>query len=193
MPSKRPKELRQILTVSLKLYLTWIGFFSRKALLFNSFEWGPSAGPLLTFTIVETIKAKQGGCLVRAKVVLGHVCTELLLIGLLLLGLAPLLEDSQVIKAFGIEGAFMILLALLSLRDAFAKKIDLKTHSDWRSNQTQAKENPLAGPSLKQHGLRERCGWFYPLICGALVSIRNPFWWIWWATGGGIFMSQLDN
>lgn len=146
-------------------------------------------GPLLTFTVVETIKTTHRGWLVGAKVVLGHACAELLLLVLLVLGLAPLLQDGLVIKAIGTVGAaLMLLFAFLTLRDVFAKKINLTLAK--LKDLAKTKELAQTGPRTQSQESGKSWEGLYPLVGGALVSMSNPFWWVWWATVGVVFMSQ---
>jgi threonine/homoserine/homoserine lactone efflux protein len=131
-------------------------------------------GPLLTYTIVQTLKAPRRGWLTGPLVIAGHAVIELLLIIGLLLGLSALLTNELTVRIIGTAGAcFLILLTLLTLRDVFIKKVSLPNCDNLKTN---------GGRGVMR----------LPWMGGALVSMSNPFWWIWWATLGFFFMRQYD-
>ncbi len=111
-------------------------------------------GPLLSVTISES---GRRGWTVGPRFILGHALLELLLLVGLFLGLAPLLSSTNafVFIAFA-GGAVMIWMAWEMFRSL---------------------------PTLTLHGeKREREGSL--ILTGALMSLANPYWIIWWATIG---------
>jgi threonine/homoserine/homoserine lactone efflux protein len=131
-------------------------------------------GPLLTYTIAQTLKAPRRGWFTGPLIIAGHAVIELVLIIALLLGLSALLKNEVTVRVIGTAGAaFLVLLALLTLRDVFIKKVSLPRRDE-----------------VKANGLKGAMN--LPWLGGALVSMSNPFWWIWWATLGFFFMRQYN-
>jgi threonine/homoserine/homoserine lactone efflux protein len=112
-------------------------------------------GPLLTVTISESTRR---GVVAGPLLIAGHAILELLLVIALLLGLGPLLKNQLffVIIAFA-GGLIMLWMALGMFRS-------LPTLSVSYSANGKAKNNLL--------------------LSGALMSVVNPYWIIWWATIG---------
>jgi threonine/homoserine/homoserine lactone efflux protein len=51
----------------------------------------------------------------------------------------------------------------------------------------------IASPFTERtEGARSAAGVANPLLGGILVSMSNPYWWVWWATIGLAFMLQYD-
>ena len=111
-------------------------------------------GPLLSATISES---GRRGWKVGPLFILGHGVLEALLIVGLFLGLAPLLVSNTafIIIAFA-GGGFLVWMALGMFRSL---------------------------PGLSLVGETEDSGKSLPLT-GALMSMANPYWIIWWATIG---------
>ena len=111
-------------------------------------------GPLLSATISES---GRRGWKVGPLFMLGHGVLEAMLIVGLFLGLAPLLVSNIafIIIAFA-GGGFMIWMALGMFRSL---------------------------PKLTLTGEKVKSGKSLP-ITGALMSLANPYWIIWWATIG---------
>ena len=119
-------------------------------------------GPLLSATISES---GRRGWKVGPLFILGHGVLEALLIIGLFLGLAPLLVSNTafIIIAFA-GGGFLVLMALGMFRSL---------------------------PGLSLAGETEESGKSLPLT-GALMSLANPYWIIWWATIGlGYVLSSV--
>ncbi len=128
-------------------------------------------GPLLTYTIVRSAQARRRGFLVGAWVILGHALLESALIVALLLGLAALLRSGiavRLIGAFG--GSFLVVMGLSLLRQVVRGRI----------------APPGADPTAE--AIRPA----NPVLAGVLVSMSNPYWWVWWASVGFAFMAQYD-
>jgi len=141
-------------------------------LAFSSFIIGLSGammpGPLLTYVISGSLKR---GFIAGPLIIIGHAVLELLLVVLLLLGLNQLFASPLFTAIIGIIGGIvLILMALDMIRSASTKSLSL--------------EKSLEADSSTEHKLR---GFIIP---GALISIANPYWTIWWATIG---MSYLAN
>ncbi len=129
-------------------------------------------GPLFTYTIAKTVQAPRRGFLVGLWVSLGHAALEALLIVGLLAGLSELLRLRLVIWIVGGLGSILLLyMGVGLLRDAIRGRLpDLAPGA----------VSPTAG------GLQR----LPSAVGGVLVSMSNPYWWIWWATVGSAFMVQ---
>jgi threonine/homoserine/homoserine lactone efflux protein len=112
-------------------------------------------GPLLTVTISETA---WRGLLVGPLLIIGHSILELILVVILLLGLAPLITNDLVITVVGVFGGVIMLWMAVSM---------------FRS---------LPSLTIKWNAQEKARGNL--IVTGALMSLANPYWTIWWATIG---------
>lgn len=112
-------------------------------------------GPLLTATIGESLRK---GMKVGPLLVLGHGIAELLLLIVLLCGLAPFLQRQEVFVGIAIIGGALLLWMAFSMVYALPG-LNLSF-----SEATEV-DNPL-------------------VVSGALLSVANPYWILWWATIG---------
>ena len=137
-------------------------------------------GPLLTYTIVKTMQTQKRGFLVGAWVIAGHGLLESVLVVLLLLGFAVILKKPIALKIIGaVGGTFLIYMGLNLLINLISAKIPKVFNN---ANETQ--ETPASGEQeIRLPG---------PIIGGIVVSMSNPYWWIWWATIGMAFVLQYD-
>lgn len=121
-------------------------------------------GPLLTVTIGESARR---GVWVGPKLIAGHAILELLLLLALLAGLGPFLTNPYffIVLAF-VGGAVMLWMGAGMLQSI--KKLTLNTNSESKS-----KGNLL--------------------LSGALMSVANPYWIIWWATIGIGYIVHAQN
>jgi threonine/homoserine/homoserine lactone efflux protein len=123
-------------------------------------------GPLLTYTIARTVQAPRRGFLVGPLVIAGHGALEMVILCALVFGVTEFLKAPTVIKAIGVAGA--ILLAYMGvglLREVFQKRA----------------VDPLAVDERQAGSLVSRMN---PVLAGILLSLSNPYWWIWWVTAG---------
>ncbi|HPP05595.1 MAG TPA: LysE family transporter [Spirochaetota bacterium] len=113
-------------------------------------------GPLLSYTITKSL---EKGWKAGPMIIIGHAILEILILIVLILGLSPFLNNNLVIGIISIIGMIILLfIALDMILTVIKKKIDF--------NQTK---------SLLSNNL---------IISGILMSISNPFWFIWWVTIG---------
>ncbi len=133
-------------------------------------------GPLLTYTIMKTLETRERGSMVGVLVIAGHAVLESALVILLLAGFASLLRNEVTIRVIGTIGGMVLAylggrliydLARGRVGDVFA-----------------AGQNTPEG-----HAPRRLPRAF---IGGIIVSMSNPYWWIWWASIGLAFMVQYD-
>jgi threonine/homoserine/homoserine lactone efflux protein len=135
-------------------------------------------GPLLTYTIVRTAQSRRRGFLVGAWVIAGHALLESALVVALLLGLSSLLRTGMVVRLIGaLGGSFLVVMGVSLLRQLAR---GAATAPDVGSSEA---AGPAQGPAIKPAN---------PVLAGVLVSMSNPYWWIWWATVGFAFMVQND-
>lgn len=113
-------------------------------------------GPLLTITIGES--AKRGG-IVGPLVVVGHGILEFVFLIFIVLGVANLFTSPSVYSFVAICGGFV----LIYMGYGIIKNI--KNYS------------LTASPAKEKQGL-------HPVIIGVVVSLSNPYWFIWWITIG---------
>jgi threonine/homoserine/homoserine lactone efflux protein len=112
-------------------------------------------GPLLTVTISESTRR---GISAGPLLIAGHAILELLLVIALLLGLGPLLKNEIFFVVIAFAGG------LIMLWMAWGMFRSLPTLSVSYSGESIAKNNLI--------------------LSGALMSLVNPYWIIWWATIG---------
>ena len=120
-----------------------------------AFSGAMMPGPLLTVTITES---SHHGMIAGPMLIIGHGLLEIVLIVALYFGLAPILKHDTffLITAF-VGSAIMILMAWGMFRSLPTLSISMKTEGTRKNNL---------------------------LMTGALMSLVNPYWIIWWATIG---------
>lgn len=120
-----------------------------------AFSGAMMPGPLLTVTISES---SSRGAMAGPLLMLGHAILELILVVALLLGLAPLFNHQLflMIIAF-VGGAIMFWMAWGMFRS-------------------------LPRLTVQQEAVVEKKNNL--VLAGALMSLANPYWIIWWATIG---------
>jgi len=137
-------------------------------------------GPLFTYTIAKTMQSRRRGFLVGLWVTLGHAALEALLIAGLLVGLSELLHNRVVIWVVGgLGSALLLYMGVGLLRDAIRRRVPELDGA--RQSPTAEPGSAAAGTGLQR---------LPPALGGVLVSMSNPYWWIWWATVGSAFMVQ---
>jgi threonine/homoserine/homoserine lactone efflux protein len=130
-------------------------------------------GPLFTYTVAKTVASPRRGFLTGLWVTLGHAVLEALLIVALLLGISELLRIRAVLLGIGTVGcAVLLYMGVGLIRDALRGKTpDLDP------------EASRAGSALRR---------LPPVIGGVVISMSNPYWWIWWVTVGSAFMLRFE-
>ncbi|NLO21794.1 MAG: LysE family transporter [Syntrophomonadaceae bacterium] len=124
-------------------------------------------GPLLTVTIAESMKR---GFIAGPLIMLGHAALEISLIIALVAGLSAFLSSAAVSNSIALlGGGFLLYLGFSMSKDA------IKGHIS------------LAGMEEAQAGT-EKNG-LHPVLAGAVISLANPYWSIWWATVGLTYLS----
>lgn len=112
-------------------------------------------GPLLTATISES---SRRGFVAGPLMIAGHGILELFLVVALLLGLAPFFQDPMVFVATAFFGSLVLLWMAYGM---------------FRSL-----------PSLRLSFEEKETKGHHPITSGILMSLANPYWFIWWATIG---------
>ena len=139
-----------------------------------------SPGPLLTYTIIKSVQTSKHGYLMGLWIIIGHAILELGIIILLLLGFSFILKNIIVIRIIGIVGGLILVFFGLSIvRDVYFGNISVDF---------------LNSPDMQNHEAASSIsrGLENPVIGGIMVSMSNPYWWVWWATIGLSFMIQFD-
>lgn len=119
-------------------------------------------GPMLTVTINQSYKK---GFKAGPLIVLGHSILELILVTLLVYGLSHVLKNYLLIGLIALLGC----LVLIWLSWGIFKE---------------AKSSELEIPSSQQVEKDYGTGPAGVVFSGILVSLSNPYWFIWWATVG---------
>jgi len=137
-------------------------------------------GPLLTYTIIKSIKASKRGYLMGLWIIAGHAIVEMAIIVFLLLGFSFMLENILVVRTIGLlGGVILVYFGVSMLRDVYLRNIST---SFLNSSEEQNQRTDL----FKSKGLEN------PIFGGIMVSMSNPYWWVWWATIGLAFMVQFN-
>lgn len=120
-----------------------------------AFSGAMMPGPLLTVTISES---SRRGAVAGPLLMLGHAVLELLLVIALLMGLAPLFSHQLFLMVVAFAGGAIMFWMAWGM---FRSLPGLTVHH----NTVVEKKNNL-------------------VLAGALMSLANPYWIIWWATIG---------
>jgi threonine/homoserine/homoserine lactone efflux protein len=128
-------------------------------------------GPMLAVTVGETARR---GFWTGPLIVLGHALLELLLVVLLVLGLASVLGKEEVKTVIGLVGGlFLVYFGWGMARDALKGRVTLDF----------GEEEAPGSPSRAGRSM-------HPVAAGILVSLSNPYWSMWWATIGLLYITQ---
>jgi threonine/homoserine/homoserine lactone efflux protein len=112
-------------------------------------------GPLLAVTISE---AARRGARAGPLIVLGHMLLEAALVAVVALGFAAVLQRPRVVGVMALAGsAVLCWLGADMVRSARGLSLEAETRRAVR---------------------------LHPVTAGAVVSLSNPYWTIWWATIG---------
>ncbi|MBN1257294.1 MAG: LysE family transporter [Planctomycetes bacterium] len=120
-----------------------------------TFSGAMMPGPLLSITISESARR---GFIAGPLLMIGHSILEAVLVIALLFGLAPFLEQETVKAVIFFTGTAILLWMAIGMFH------NLPTLS-----------LPVKGETTKSKNL---------FLSGALVSMANPYWSVWWATIG---------
>lgn len=113
-------------------------------------------GPLFTYDVSESARR---GFWTGPQLALGHSLLELLVVVALGLGLGPLLNVSVVGAVVGLlGGGFLIWMGYRMARSAPGQTLSMQS------------AGRVSGPG--------------PVLAGALVSLANPYWSVWWVSIG---------
>jgi len=125
-------------------------------------------GPMLTL-VISSVAEK--GFWTSFFIVVGHSLLELLVVISFFLGVIKHLENPLIVKIIGIlGGVFLLYLGVDIIISIFRKKyiIDFKSI---------VKKRTITGKST-----------VIVILKGVLVSLMNPYWYIWWITIGAAFI-----
>jgi threonine/homoserine/homoserine lactone efflux protein len=125
-------------------------------------------GPMLTLVISSVA---QKGFKTAVFIVLGHSVLELLIVASFYLGVLKYLDNALAVKIISVVGgAFLIYMAVSIIVSVVRKKIKL---------------------DLDTKNITQNLGVKGTLIItgkGILISLANPYWYVWWMTIGAAFM-----
>ncbi|MFZ5648894.1 MAG: LysE family transporter [Bacillota bacterium] len=131
-------------------------------------------GPLLAVAVGEAAKR---GFWSGPLLVLGHAVLEFLLVVLLVLGLASVLGKVEARIIIGLVGGlFLFYFGWGMARDSLKGKVTLDLED-------KKPGIPAGSPGGGGRGM-------HPVAAGALVSFSNPYWSMWWATVGLLYITQ---
>lgn len=123
-------------------------------------------GPLLTVTISESAKR---GYIAGPLLIVGHSVLELGLVAAIWFGLDVYLKAAPVMAATALVGGSILLyLGIEMLRTAGRQSI-----------KAESREGAAQGRT--------------PVLTGALTSLANPYWILWWATVGLAYLMKISG
>jgi threonine/homoserine/homoserine lactone efflux protein len=155
-PGLPPEEAKQSLPARLGLATVFGVAFA------TGLSGAVMPGPLL---IVDVQEALKQGAIAGPLLMIGHGLLELAAILLLILGLIRFARSPAVTGTIGLLGG----LILIWLAHGTLTSSGLSS--------CQAVSEALAGGAGPSSAVRT-------IILGAVMSLANPYWWLWWATVG---------
>jgi threonine/homoserine/homoserine lactone efflux protein len=137
-----------------------------------------SPGPVLTYVVYRCIHGKRPAYLESALIILGHALLEGVLIAVLLVGLASMIQIPAVLQGIGLVGGGLLIFFGQDLVRSVAKgQVDVSF----------LVQGDDPAPERSRPNLPEN-----PVLGGIVISMSNPYWWLWWATIGLAFMAQYN-
>ncbi len=133
-------------------------------------------GPLFTYTVARTLVTGRAGWLTGARVIAGHAALEGLLVCGLVLGVVSFLRAPAAVKVIGVVGGLLLLYVGFGLLREAIRGGGLALAG--------AGQAPVAPAGV--------AGRLPPVLAGVLLSMSNPYWWIWWVTVGSAFLLRFD-
>ena len=112
-------------------------------------------GPLLATVIAQSFRH---GAKTAPLIMLGHAALEAVLMGLIVLGIAPLVSSAAVMRAIALAGALVLCYFGIRLLVS-VPRLRMDTESS---------------PATASH----------LVLMGITVSLSNPYWTVWWLTIG---------
>jgi len=143
-------------------------------------------GPLLTYTIIKSVQSGKRGYLMGLWIITGHAILEMVIIIFLLFGFSFILQNIIVVRTIGVAGGALLIYFGLSIIGNVHKD-NIPTYFLNSFNKSDHEPQKQTHSSTKTNK-----GLDNPIVGGILVSMSNPYWWIWWATIGFAFMIQFD-
>ncbi len=155
-----------------------------------------SPGALLTYTIYQAMKAGKKSYLPGLQISFGHVVIEVVLIVLLLLGVAPWIQQEPILIGIGlIGGLLLVFFGGTILRDIAKNRIqtdflqgrlqhpqDTPDVKNLSKGSSKSSTKPSSSTSIFRH----------PFFAGMGFLMSNPYWWLWWATIGVTLLVDND-
>ena len=136
-------------------------------------------GPLLTYTIIKSGQSRGRGYLMGAWVIAGHALLEMGVILALLLGFSFVLQNQVVVKGIGLAGGLILVwFGVRIIRDILHRRISTAFLDD---------PGEHAPDGSRHAGMIDN-----PVIGGLVISMANPYWWIWWVTIGFAFILEFN-
>jgi threonine/homoserine/homoserine lactone efflux protein len=123
-------------------------------------------GPVLIATILQSVKR---GYVAGPLVTLGHALVELIMTILLVSGLALIVNSPEAFMVLGVAGGVTLLwMGVGALR--YSSKASMEKLAENRSSSRLLLRGPIS--------------------LGLLMSVSNPYWWVWWVTVGNTFLLE---
>ena len=141
-------------------------------------------GPMLTYTISRTLRTTRRGWLTGARVVGGHAAVEAVLVVALVLGVVGFLQAPVAVKSIAAVGAALLIFMGVSLLLETARGRGIELAGEAAPAGT---SGGGAGAAKASFATR-----LPPVLAGVLVSMSNPYWWVWWVTIGAAFLIRYD-
>jgi threonine/homoserine/homoserine lactone efflux protein len=133
-----------------------------------------SPGPLLTYTIMQSLKDKKSGHLMGFKIIAGHAILESVILIAIMLGFSAFLSNALFRRAISLAGCAFLVISGISIFIAAKKG---RISADFINPGETEPKSPAERTKLP-----------HPVLGGIVVSMSNPYWWIWWATIGSTFL-----